>query len=491
MRRLGKLMLGVALWCGGVTFVGPSLCGATSYHVDSQRGNDKNQGTEAEPWKTLGKANAVVPALQAGDSLLFRRGCQWEGESLKIHGVKATEASPLVVGAYGPKNEPRPSISKGRIAIFTSEHVILRSMEIHHNPGGPCIAVSESSYLTVVDNWVHHSRSNGIAYHAFVHHTVTADNIVHDVLANDGISIHDAQAGPVGSHHWVIDNLLPGKYYEDAIDVASEDKENGPAAQDIKIIGNRIFGARLCGVVSQHQCRYTWVLGNTLIGCGHGGAKALSLGKEGADGDGWVKASGNLLVNNPRGIRLRDQADFRNNTIIHPGGGPILFINHNADHMILKQNLILSGGTTYLQVSDKLSDMRLLSLDRNWYGPIHPGQATPEKPLRYQGAPTLADWQNRHGLDKNSAFASTALLQLDVPPITDVAKWDKKFLSQFIPDKKWKGHRHQGGVGAFGRGGKRLGMKITPFAKLKLNDGYGWAGNKLVRERYPMTNDKK
>ena len=190
-----------------LTFVDAAFCG-TEYCIDNESGSDGNPGTKAKPWKTLAKASVLTANLKPGDSILLRRGSDWDGASLEIVGAVGGENNPITFGAYGPESEPRPSIGNGRIYVKKSEHLVIRDMEVHHSPSGPCISVTRSGYITVVNNVVHHAKSNGIAYHAGVHHTATVDNIVHDVLANDGISIHDAQWGddprPVGSHHWVM-----------------------------------------------------------------------------------------------------------------------------------------------------------------------------------------------------------------------------------------------------------------------------------------------
>jgi hypothetical protein len=467
----------------------PVMSDAATYYVDGNSGNDANPGTNAKPWKTLTKASAFAGSLKPGDAVLLKRGSAWDGEQLEIMEVAGTEKNPITFGAYGPETAPRPSIGNGRVYVKKSEHIIIRDMEVHHSPQGPCISVSRSGYLTVVNNVVHHAKSNGIAYHAGVHHTATVDNIVHDVLANDGISIHDAQwgdnPGPVGSHHWVIDNLLPGNYREDAIDVATEDAESAPAGQDIKIIGNRIYGARLAGIVSQHQCRYTWVLGNTIMGCGYAGAKAISLGK--ATGDGLVKASGNLLIDNPRCVRLRDQAEFRNNTIIHRDNSEAFLLYANADQMILERNLVLTAGVAWVQVQDDLPDIHRIRLDWNWYGGLHKSGPKTAGAFLYKSAHTLEQWQGTLGQDQHSVIGQTVRLYIDDPMPVDVFQWNDDFFARFIPEENWRGHTMDGrGVGAFGPDGTRLGMEITPFPGYDVNDGYGWPGPEIVRKRYPL-----
>lgn len=289
----------------------------------------------------------------------------------------------------------------------------------------------------------------------------------------------------MGSHHRVIDNLLPGNYAEDAIDVATEDSATGPAAQDIKIIGSRIYGARLTGGVIQHQCRHAWVLGNTIMDCGMAGAKSLSLGKD--KGDGLVKASGNLLIDNPRSVRLRDRAEFRSNTIIHRDAGPIIEVHGNADHLVVEQNLVIASQTPWLEVRPDLPALDRVQIDGNWYQNLSGNPGEVEDAFRFKEANALAAWQKLLGQDAHSQLGGVPGLDLASAVPADPQSWDARFFARFVPAKSWPGYTGaKGGVGAFGPDGKRQGLAITPFAGYQDNDGYGWPGTELVRQRYPL-----
>ena len=486
LRRSAWILAGSMLLCA-VGLVEAAAPSGVVHYVDSTRGDDENPGSRQQPWKTL--VRAVTDPLAPGDTVLLRRGCAWDGESLVIRGVRGTDEQPITFGAYGPPGEPRPSIGNGRVSVRDCEHLVIRDLEVHHSPGGPCIAVSESGYLTVMNNLVHHARSNGIAYHERVHHTATIGNTVYDVLANDGISIHDGNWGrtptPVGSHHWVIDNLMTGNYREDAIDFASEDYDNAKAAEDVKIIGNRIVGARLAGVVAQHQCRYVWVLGNTIARCGTSGAAAISLGKE--KGDGLVKASGNLLVGCPRSVRLRDRAEFCSNTVVHGGAQPAILLAANAQNMLLGRNLVLTNGAPWVRVEDGLPTSIASTLDWNWYDDQSDSGAARERAFQYQGGHTPSEWQARLGQDRHSVFGPGPRLHDAGTLPTDVTTWDDAVFARFAPDKSWRGHNLDGRqVGALASDGKRQGVEIVPFADYHENGGYGWPGPQIVQERYPL-----
>src|ERR687897_2228112 len=82
----------------------------TTYYVDAAGGSDSNSGTsEAEPWATIGKANALD--LDPGDQLLFKGGEVIDG-SLLLGALDAgTAKKPVVVSSYG---EGRASIEAGK-----------------------------------------------------------------------------------------------------------------------------------------------------------------------------------------------------------------------------------------------------------------------------------------------------------------------------------------------------------------------------------------
>jgi hypothetical protein len=55
----------------------------TTYYVDAEGGNNSNSGTsEAEPWATIGKANALD--LDPGDELLFKGGEEIDGNRSQL-----------------------------------------------------------------------------------------------------------------------------------------------------------------------------------------------------------------------------------------------------------------------------------------------------------------------------------------------------------------------------------------------------------------------
>ena len=78
-----SLALVVTTVMGNVTFAAADTensakATGVSYYVDSENGNDDNDGTsETKAWKSLEKVNATT--FKPGDKLRFKRGCSWSG----------------------------------------------------------------------------------------------------------------------------------------------------------------------------------------------------------------------------------------------------------------------------------------------------------------------------------------------------------------------------------------------------------------------------
>ncbi len=79
------------------------LTGTHNYYFSASTGDDSRSSAQAQnpatPWRTLGKANSVIPFLATGDAILFKRGDAFDG-SLNI--VK----SGVIFSAYGTGYKP-------------------------------------------------------------------------------------------------------------------------------------------------------------------------------------------------------------------------------------------------------------------------------------------------------------------------------------------------------------------------------------------------
>jgi hypothetical protein len=80
-----------------------STAWAATYYVDATIGRDTNNGlSEATPWKTISKVNALT--FQPQDQILFRRGAVWR-EQLNVTSSGRPE-SQITFGAYGTGDAP-------------------------------------------------------------------------------------------------------------------------------------------------------------------------------------------------------------------------------------------------------------------------------------------------------------------------------------------------------------------------------------------------
>ncbi len=104
-------------------------CPAADYHVDSERGDDRADGSAPESaWRSLEKVRSIE--LKPGDRLLFKAGARWQGV-LQPRGSGTAEA-PVRIGRYGEGPAPRIDGGGTRDAVLLENlsHVVLEDLEI-------------------------------------------------------------------------------------------------------------------------------------------------------------------------------------------------------------------------------------------------------------------------------------------------------------------------------------------------------------------------
>jgi hypothetical protein len=150
-----------ALWINLQTaFLGLALLGLfgvpawaqnKTYYVDSVNGSDSYNGlsdvipppppappSTVGPWKTLAKVNGIT--FQPGDSILFKRGCSWNG-NLYPKG-NGTATARITWGAYGPATDPKPKIigndasHKSAIQFWGRSYTTLQDFEVTNDGSG-------------------------------------------------------------------------------------------------------------------------------------------------------------------------------------------------------------------------------------------------------------------------------------------------------------------------------------------------------------------
>ena len=79
-----------------------SLCAQNQYYLSSSTGNDSNDGSQTQPWKTLSKISNTT--LGPGDTVYFKKGDTFRGHFV-VDG-SGTEQSPITFTSYGNGNQP-------------------------------------------------------------------------------------------------------------------------------------------------------------------------------------------------------------------------------------------------------------------------------------------------------------------------------------------------------------------------------------------------
>ena len=104
-----------------------------AYFVDCN-GNDNANGTSsANAWKSVRKANAAT--LRAGDSLLFKRGCSFQGP-LNAN-WRGTGNAPVYIGAYGTGNAPMIRNGSPSVVSVSGTYQVIDSLEVSADQPSP------------------------------------------------------------------------------------------------------------------------------------------------------------------------------------------------------------------------------------------------------------------------------------------------------------------------------------------------------------------
>lgn len=174
---------------------------AATYYVDCYGGNDGNNGrSPSAAWKTLSRANKAM--LYPGDTLRFKRNCQWTGPL--DAGWNGTAAKPIYIGAYGNGSKPKIQDAyatnvriSGSYQIIDSLHATLSSPP---NPDPNCrnqpvawkagFAFQDGASYNVIQNSKATKLAIGIFFNNGTHHnkavynTITDNHVVWELQQN-------------------------------------------------------------------------------------------------------------------------------------------------------------------------------------------------------------------------------------------------------------------------------------------------------------------
>ena len=115
-----------------------SLCAQNQYYLSSSTGNDNNNGSQTQPWKTLSKISNTT--LGPGDTVYFKKGDTFRGHYV-VNG-SGTEGNPITFKSYGSGNQPVISGSdhddgggdyQEAILVENEDNMIFEDLEIQNH----------------------------------------------------------------------------------------------------------------------------------------------------------------------------------------------------------------------------------------------------------------------------------------------------------------------------------------------------------------------
>lgn len=139
------------------------------YYVDAVNGNDSNDGLSKD--RALLSLNAVNRlVLDAGDKVLFKRGCVWNGELVLTE--SGTKSNPIIIGMYGEGTKPMINGCgevTSTILLADASYVTIRNLEVTNYKTSDvtdfrtCISVvsrkKEVIGVKIQNNYVHASSN--------------------------------------------------------------------------------------------------------------------------------------------------------------------------------------------------------------------------------------------------------------------------------------------------------------------------------------------
>ncbi len=150
-------------------------------------------------------------------------------------------------------------------------------------------------------------------------------------------------------------------------------------------------------------------------------------------------------------------------------------MNYSPTELTFSRNVVWpSDGNQHVQLP---SAADVTAMDDNWYIPGN-------DPACNIHSSSLAEWQSSTSFDANSSCSSVPGIDLPTQvEVDDFNQWTSQtFLDHFRPDSSWPGC--SANMGAFDCTTGKLRVKLEPIPGYTDNNGSGWAGPLIVRQRY-------
>lgn len=195
MRRILVVLLVLTMmfsstWGSGRVIVEAA---GTTYYVDSQGGNDSNNGTSTStPWKSISKVNSR--SFSPGDKILFKRGSVWHGFLDPVGSGNASQR--ITYGAYG----------SGSLPVFDGS--VEKSNYSDWSYHSPQIWVTNSTFDKDVGNIMFNDKANFGVKQWEMGHLLENDDFYYDKSSK---KVYMRSSGNPASRYWKIELALNEK----------------------------------------------------------------------------------------------------------------------------------------------------------------------------------------------------------------------------------------------------------------------------------------
>ncbi len=400
---------------------------AQKYYV-AENGNDNNPGTEAEPWKTLNKANNF--SFQSGDDLYLNRGDTFRNTVLKIQ-WEGTSNNKSFIGAYGSGNKPVIKFDDqpgNGIFTYGSKYLVIENIEMINagislggagskdytirnvkvtNPQSQGIILTHVNGYLIENCEITKAGNGGIAVWGSAlpqaQNGIIRNNTVSHGRSNDGIVIHRKSNGAdVGPNHLILNNTSHHNP-EQGFDIT--------AGSYVLIQGNTSYENKGGGIAIGHAVDHIVIDQHTSTHEGNWTASIFFTGSDdhGGDDNSYMTVRRSLIID-PTTFGINAYRDTRNiaiaNNTIFQSRTPIknrsmISFKDNAKNITVKNNIVVStiNQPDYFVSTPNNSNSKF---DANYYF------RTDLKQKLFNGH-TFSDWQSSEGQDEHGKYIDPLL----------------------------------------------------------------------------------
>lgn len=334
--------------------------GDTTYYIDSQTGNDKNDGLSPETaWKTLSKAGSVK--YVSGGRVLLKRGCTYQGK-LTLN-AKGDIDTPVEVNTW-PENDttlPRPVIdAKGYLAgirIKNSDYLEINNLEIISDAGSAVETEAKTKRYGVMASVTGDYQSKHIALkNLYIHDIFATEQVNSDgqnPTSNMGMGIYFENEAGAFFDDILIEQCQIEKTGHTGIKIKGSGTNPDLYIRNIQILNNRMKDIGGPGMVPG-RCVNILVQGNVVD---HSGSTADPR-MHGRGSGIWPWTCNNVLIEHNRFMYAHGKMDSHG-----------AHIDFNCNDVVIQYNLSLENGGGFVEIlgNDRNCSYRYnISINDGW-----------------------------------------------------------------------------------------------------------------------------